>query len=127
MITCIHQRNGTTYFDVPPPVDKSILELICENIEYDSTIFTDEYSVYNQLQKHGFIHKIVTNSEKEYANGDVHVNNCECRSNLYQLWIGKFIGVNKHNLQAYSKTFQFIHNSRRIKSREEGFMNVFYN
>ena len=31
----------------------------------------------------------------------------------------KFIGINKYNPQAYSKTFQFIHNSRQIDSKEE--------
>ncbi len=110
MITCIHQRDVMTYFDVP--VDKSLIDLICKNVGYGSTLFTDEYSAYNQLQEHGFIHKSVNHSEKEYANGIVHVNNCECRSNLYQLWMRKFMGVNKHNLETYSKTFQFIHNNK---------------
>ncbi|CAN5752352.1 hypothetical protein BH23THE1_BH23THE1_08310 [soil metagenome] len=73
MITGIHQRNGRTYFGVP--VHKSLLDNVCKNVGYGSTIFTDEYSVYNQLQKHGFIHESVNHSEKEYANGIVHVNN----------------------------------------------------
>jgi hypothetical protein len=55
-----------TYFDVPSAY-KSLIDLICKNVGYGSTVFTDEYSAYNQLQKHG--------SEKEYANGIVHVNN----------------------------------------------------
>ena len=42
---------------------------------------------YDQLDEHGFIHKSINHSQKEYVNGIVHVNNCcECRrSNLYQL------------------------------------------
>lgn len=121
MITCIHQRNGPTYFDVP--VYQSLLDIICKNIEYGSTVFTDEYRAYDQLEEHGFIHKSVIHSEKEYANGTIHVNNCECRSNLYQLWMRKFMGVNKYNLQTYSKVFQFIHNSRN-KTREERFIDI---
>jgi hypothetical protein len=39
MITCIHQRNGLTYFDVP--VKKSLLEIVCNRVQYGSTIFTD--------------------------------------------------------------------------------------
>ena len=105
MITCIHQRgNEMTHFDVP--VHQALLvDIICNNVEYGSTIFTDEYRTYDQLEEHGFIHKSVIHSQKEYANGIVHVNNCECRSNLYQLWIREFMGVNKYNLQTYSKTF----------------------
>ena len=126
VITCIYQRvNGMTYFDVP--VHKSLLDIVCSRVQYGSTVFTDEYRAYDQLEEHGFIHKSVIHSQKEYANGIVHVNNCECRSNLYQIWIRKFMGVNKYNLQAYSKTFQFIHNNRRTKAREERFMEILCN
>jgi hypothetical protein len=48
-----------TYFDVPA-VDKSLVDIVCKNVGYGSTVFTDEYSTYNQLQKHGFIHESVT-------------------------------------------------------------------
>jgi transposase len=122
MITCIYQRtNGLTYFDVP--VQQSLLEIVCSRVKYGSAIFTDEYRAYDQLEEHGFVHKSVIHSQKEYANGTIHVNNCECRSNLYQLWIRKFMGVNKYNLQIYSRTFQFIHNNR-TKTREERFMEI---
>jgi transposase-like protein len=124
MITCIHQRNGPTYFDVP--VYQSLLDIVCSRVEYGSTVFTDEYRAYDQLEEHGFIHKSVIHSQKEYANGIVHVNNCECRSNLYQLWIRKFMGVNKYNLRTYSKTFEFIHNNRN-KTRKERFMEILCN
>ena len=125
MITCFHQRNGPTYFDVP--VKKSLIDLVCKNIKYGSTVFTDEYKAYDSLEEHGFIHESVNHSEKEYANGIVHVNNCECRSNLYQIWMRKFMGVNKHNLETYSKTFQFVHNNKRTKTREERFVEILYN
>jgi hypothetical protein len=58
MITCNHQRDGMTYFDVSS-VYKPLIDLICKNVGYGSTVFTDEYSAYNQLQKHGFIRKSV--------------------------------------------------------------------
>jgi hypothetical protein len=46
--------------------------------------------------------------------------NCECRSNLYQLWIAKFMGINKHNLPAYTEgEFEFIHNIRRKPNRRK--------
>ena len=123
MITCIHQRNGMTYFDVP--IHQSLLDIVCSRVKYGSTVYTDEYRAYDRLEEHGFIHKSVMHSQKEYANGNVHVNNCECRSNLYQLWIRKFMGVNKYNLQTYSKTFEFIHNNR-TKTREERFMEILF-
>jgi len=33
--------------------------------------------------------------------------------------IAKFMGINKHNLQVYTKTFEFIHNIRRNTNRRK--------
>lgn len=121
MITCIHERGGMTVFDVP--VQQPLVDIVCGSVSYGSTVYTDEYLAYDQLEGHGFVHECVSHSGKEYARGDVHVNNCECRSNLCQLWLRKFMGVNRHNLQAYIKSLQFVHNSRNV-SREERFMQI---
>ena len=123
MITCIQQRNGLTYFDVP--VQKSLLEIVCSRVKYGSTVFTDEYRAYDRLEEHGFIHKSVMHSQKEYANSNMHVNNRECRSNLYQIWIRKFMGINKSSLQVYSDVFPFIQNNR-IKEREQRFLQILF-
>ena len=121
MIICVHKRGeGMTYFDVhdtKQPLISKIRRLI--NYHHHTKVYTDEYLAYENLKKYGFVHKQVCHSQKEYAREDVHVNNCECRSNLYQLWIAKFMGINKHNLQAYTKTFEFIHNIRRKASMKK--------
>lgn len=121
MIICVHQRGeGMTYFDVhntKQSLISKIRRLI--NCHHHTKVYTDEYLAYRNLKKYGFVHKQVCHSQKEYARGDVHVNNCECRSNLYQLWMAKFMGINKHNLQVYTKTFEFIHNIRRKANRRK--------
>jgi transposase-like protein len=74
MITCIHQRgNGMTYFD-DVPLLQSHLDILCTRVQHCSTIFTDEYRAYDQLEEHGFVHRSVIHSQKEYANGIVHLN-----------------------------------------------------
>ena len=100
-----------TYFDVHN-TKQSLISKIRRLVDchHRTKVYTDEYLAYENLKKYGFIHIQVCHSLKEYARGDVHVNNCECRSNL------KFMGINKHNLQTYTKTFQFIHNIRRKTS-----------
>ena len=110
-----------TYFDVP--LQQSLLDIVCTRVQYGSTIFTDEYRAYDKLEEHGLVHKSVNHSQKEYANGYIHVNNCKCEATCIRLWIRKFIGVNKYNLQIYSKTFEFIHNNR-TKTREQRFMEI---
>jgi transposase-like protein len=118
MIICVHQRGeGITYFDVHD-TKQSLISKIRRLIDchHHTKVYTDEYLAYQNLKKYGFVHRQVCHSQREYTRGDVHVNNCECRSNLYQLWIAKFMGVNKHNLHTYTKTFEFIHNIRRKTS-----------
>ena len=95
-----------------------IPSLVCRNASYGSTVYTDEYVAYSSLKEHRFLHESVCHSSKEYARGDVHVNNCEC-SSLFQLWLPKFMGVNKFNLQVYAKTFQFLHNKEYLDSSEK--------
>jgi hypothetical protein len=48
MVTCIHQSKGATYFDVSTYYE-SLIDNICRNVEYGSTVYTDEYLPYNQL------------------------------------------------------------------------------
>jgi len=122
MVMCYHQRNGSTLFDVPTNYD-SIASMVCKTTRYGSTVYTDEYVAYSPLKEHGFQHHSVSHSSKEYARGDVHVNNCECRTNLLKLWLSKFMGVNKFNLHLYAKTFQFVHNNRHLDGYEK-FMKV---
>ena len=56
MIICIHQRNGLTYFDVP--LQQSLFDIVCSRLHYGSTIFTDEYRAYDQLEEHGLYTKV---------------------------------------------------------------------
>lgn len=85
MILCIHRRRRRrrnkkiTYFDVP--VQRSIIDIIAKIIDPSSTVYTDdEYAVSNKLEESKMVHhhKTVSHSDKEYARGKVHVNNCEC-------------------------------------------------
>jgi len=122
MIMCYHERNGITVFDVPMNYD-SISSMVCMNVRYGSRVYTDEYVAYSPLNEHGFKHQSVSHSSREYARCDVHVNNCECRTNLFKLWLSKFMGVNKFNLPVYAKTFQFLHNNRHLDSYEK-FMTI---
>jgi transposase-like protein len=115
MVMCYHERDGSTAFDVPVHYD-SISGLVCMTVGYGSTVYTDDYVAYSSLKEHGFVHGSVCHSGKEYAKDDVHVNNCECRNNLFKLWLSKFMGVNKFNLKLYAKTFQFLHNNRHLDS-----------
>ncbi len=122
MVMCYHQRNGCTVFDVPVHYD-SISGLVCRTVSYGSRVYTDDYAAYSPLKEHGFMHESVCHSGREYARDDIHVNNCECITNLFKLWLSKFMGINKFNLQLYARTFEFLHNHRDLDGYEK-FMKV---
>ena len=100
MLECFSQA----YFNVHDT--NSLISKVRRLIDchHHTKVYTDEFLAYENLKKYGFIHKQVCHSQKEYARGDVHVNNCKCISNLYQLWIAKFMGINKL-IQRHSSSF----------------------
>jgi hypothetical protein len=88
--------NRITHFDIS--VKQPLIDMVCSNVCYGCMLYTDEFAAYNELNRYGFMHEHVNHYQKEYGRrGDIHVNNCECRSNIYQLWISKFMGTNKYN------------------------------
>jgi transposase len=123
MVICYHQQkregeggegeDNTTILDVPVQYD-SIASLVCNRVDHNSIVYTDEYRAYHSLKDYGYKHYTVTHSSKEYARDGIHINNCECIANLFKIWLSKFMGVNKYNLNTYAKTYQFIYNNRRL-------------
>ena len=72
------ERNGDVMTKVVPDAKtKTIRPLILENVEKDSTINSDEWHAYKNLDKHGYKHQTVNHGEGEYVNGDAHVNSIE--------------------------------------------------
>ncbi len=45
-----------------------------------STIYTDEYSIYNRLPDWGYVHKTVCHSKKEYTGDEDGINEVHCNS-----------------------------------------------
>lgn len=66
-------------------------------------VFTDEYTIYNNLKENNLInnHYTVNHSEKEYANGINHVNNTENRHSILRQYLRIFRGISKKNIEKY--------------------------
>ena len=82
---CYHQRGGSAICDVPQPFS-SIAALVQEIVSKGSGICTDELGAYDSLDSRRYRYESVCHKAKEYARGDVHVNNCECRAGLLRYW-----------------------------------------
>ena len=72
------RRNGGIRLEVTKNVrQETIKPLVQSYVEQGSTVYTDEYDVYNFLPASGCPHEAVNHSKGEYARGDVHVNTME--------------------------------------------------
>ena len=52
----------------------------------------------------------LTIRKKQYANGKIHVNNCENRHSLIKPFLKMFRGVSKKYLEGYVMLYQYIFN-----------------
>ena len=88
---------------------KVIGEIVDQFVKNKAVIYTDEYVIYNNLISHEKVsnHFTVNHGEKEFANGEAHVNNDENRHSLLRRFLRIFRGISKDNLQGYILLEQF--------------------
>jgi transposase-like protein len=89
-------------------------------VNIGTTVFTDEYDIYNYLESAGYPHETVCHSAGEYArdeNGDgfqeVHVNTMEGFWSLLRSWLRPHRGISQEKLPDYLGFFEYIHNVRK--------------
>ncbi len=115
------QRGGEVMIrmlsDVQP---RTIAPLIQRTIARGSTVYTDEYNIYNRMTNWGYQHQTVNHGAGEYARDDdgdgfceVHVNTMEGFWSLLRSWLRPHRGISQENLPLYLGFFEFIHNVRR--------------
>lgn len=119
MILNLFQRDGPLRLKVVEGLEASLKQLICLNVEEDSTIYTDDYMPYRRLDEEGYRHEVVNHSQGEYARGDVHINHDEAIVSLFKPWLAKHRGVNKRNLHLYTATFQTMYDMRNLSNRDK--------
>ena len=95
---------------------ETLIPLIQENIpagDLDTTIYTDEFVVYNRLTSLGYAHESVQHSAKEYVAGNAHTNNIEgLWSNTKRGIDGVHHVVSPKYLQGYLDSYVFRYNRR---------------
>lgn len=114
----IKTRDGQVRaFAVEHTDSETLKNIICENVERKSTVYTDSYRGYNTLR--GFKRGIVDHTKREYVNGDVHTNGIESfwaimkrgYNGVYHKW------SNKH-IQRYINEFTYRYNVRKVTFTE---------
>lgn len=92
---------------------QKIMSIATERILPKSTVFTDEWAGYNDLEKAGYVHKRIPHQEKVYVAGDVHTQTIEGFWALVKSGIrGVYHSVGKNYLQTYLDEYSFRYNRR---------------
>jgi transposase len=115
------QRGGQVVIKMLADVkQKTIAPLIQATIGKETTVFTDEYVIYNKLSDWSYRHHTVCHGHGEFARDDdgdgfheVHVNTIEGFWSLLRSWLRPHRGISQENLPLYLGFFEFVHNVRK--------------
>jgi len=87
--------------------------MVKEYVLPESTIFTDDFSGYDRLKKHGYMHNRINHSAKVWVMGDIHTNTIEGFWSLVKRGIGGvYHQVSQKYLQSYLDEYTFRYNRR---------------
>jgi transposase len=110
------ERGGKVMAFVTPDVKVStIFPIIAERILPESTVYSDEYSIYDKLSLHAnrYEHKRIKHAQKVYVMGDVHTQTIEGFWSLVKNGIrGVYHSVGRKYLQTYLDEYSFRYNRR---------------
>lgn len=93
----------------------TVMGIIKEHVLPQSLVFTDDYSVYDDLRFHRneYTHRRINHSAKVYVVGDIHTNTIEGFWALVKNSLrGVYHSVGRHYLQSYLNEFSFRYNHR---------------
>src|SRR5437867_4295838 len=99
---------------VPPNLKtETVIPFIQENVEPNATIYSDELTVYQRLQKVGFNHKTIRHLSLEFVKGNIHTNTIEgFWGQLKRSLTGTYHYVSPKYLQHYVDEFAYRYNLR---------------
>lgn len=90
-----------------------MLSMIMKNIEANSTLYTDQFGIYQKTKKMGYTHQSVNHWKKEFVKGVTHTNTIEGYwSQLKRSIIGTYHVVSPKYLPSYLYEFSFRYNLR---------------
>lgn len=110
----IAQRKGKVISQVVTDTKRStVMPLITKNVAKKAMVYTDEYPVYDCIDKLGFEHETVNHGNGVYVNGNASTNTIEGFWSLVKRGIsGVYHAVSPKYLQSYLNEYQFRYNHR---------------
>lgn len=92
---------------------ETLLPIIHRTVEEKTTIYSDEFKIYRNLNNDGYKHESICHTNYQWSNGDCHTNSMEGFWSNLKKWIrGTHTWVSKKYLRNYLDEFCFRHNRR---------------
>lgn len=112
------QRKGRVKAIKSDKVDSAtVMPMIKENVQPESTIYTDEYLIYNKVSQNGYKHETVNHALKAWVIGDAHTNTIEGFWSLVKRGIsGVYHAVDSKYVQDYVNEYSFRYNRRNSET-----------
>lgn len=105
----------------------TLLPIIKQFCIEHSTLFTDELSSYNVVDKQGYYHQIIRHGMKEYSKDGITTNRIEgFWGHFKRMVFGIYHFVSKEYLQRYIDESVYRYNTRKI-TESERFSDMFRN
>jgi len=119
VFTIIGRSGGELYIPSRDVRGETVAAIASRHIEAGSKVYTDNFPSYNVLQSIGYRHETVNHSLREYARGEVHINNCENRASILRPWLSVHRGISKDNLNTYLSLFQLQRKTNKLPTIEK--------
>jgi transposase len=114
----VERQGKVVALTVPNVAAATIMPHIEERVLPESTVYTDEYTVYRKVGKAGYTHRRVKHSERVYVAGDVHTNTIEGFWSLVKRGLsGVYHSVSTKHLQSYLSEYAWRYNHRDGKAQ----------
>ena len=113
-VVSLVERNGQKRsFHVANVNNKTVGQILKQQLSAKARLMTDETSVYNKVGKEFASHDKVNHSAGEYSRGDITTNTVESSFAIFKRGLyGTFHHVSEAHLQRYATEFDFRWNTR---------------
>ncbi len=99
---------------VPDAKRATVMPHVKKKVLPESMVYTDEYQIYDALNREGYRHHRVHHREEVYVAGDVHTNTIEGFWSLVKRGIGGvYHSVSSRHLQGYLDEYAYRYNHRK--------------
>ncbi|HWC35323.1 MAG TPA: IS1595 family transposase [Mycobacteriales bacterium] len=99
----------------------TLLPHVVKHVVPESVVYTDEYTTYKSLPRHGYDHRTIRHNDRVYVSGDVHTQTIEGFWSLVKRGLsGTHHMVSAKHLQGYLNEYAFRYNHRDQNDDHDG-------